>query len=202
MGDPDVVAECRRQAALFLEDPRKVGPALRAEVLGVTAYHGDAAFFAALTATLQKTRSPLVRTVVIGALAGFHDPAIATQAMDFSLTPALNSTEFLMITLRTAGDPDHSELATNWVMKHFDEIRAKAPPEYTDRLIGVAAAGTPELFNQLRDFLLAPGRRTEYAEVNITKSSERMTVRQRMRAKEQAHIEAYLATFPGKSLKD
>ena len=202
VGDPDVVAECRRQAALFLEDPRKVGPALRAEVLGVTAYHGDAAFFAALTATLQKTRSPLVRTVVIGALAGFHDPAIATQAMDFSLTPALNSTEFLMITLRTAGDPDHSELATNWVMKHFDEIRAKAPPEYTDRLIGVAAAGTPELFNQLRDFLLAPGRRTEYAEVNITKSSERMTVRQRMRAKEQAHIEAYLATFPGKSLKD
>ncbi len=200
--DPVVIAECRRLAALFLQDPKLVDAALRGTALGVTAYHGDAAFLASLQSTLEKAKTPIVRAAVISALGDFHDPALASQALVYSLTPALNSTEFLTVVFSMSGNPEMRTQATNWTIDHFDAIAAKAPPEYLARLINVAAAAEPEVFNQLKDFLLAPDRKTAFAAVNITKAAERLDLRQRLRSKEQANIEKYLQTYPGKTLKD
>ena len=200
--DPAVIAECRRLAALFLENPRQVDPALRAVALSVTAYHGDAAFLATLQAAFEKAQNPIVRSATLGAIGDFNDPALATSALAYSLTPAVNSTEFLGILFSISGNPDLRELAINWTMANYAAIAAKAPPEYTARLIGVAAGGEPEQLNRLRDFLLAPERKTEYAAVNITKASERLTLRLRLRAKEQANIEKFLQSYPGNTPKD
>lgn len=196
--DPAVVAECRRLAALFLEQPRLVEPALRGTALAVTAYHGDAAFFGTLQAALAGAATPQVRAAVIGALGSVHDPVLAEQALALSLTPALNSTEFLGIVNGLADDPDLNGLAVEWAMAHYDALAAKAPPEYTARLIGLAAGAEPARFHQWRAFLQAPGRTSEFAEVNIAKATERLELRLRLRAKEQANIERYLATFPGR----
>ena len=200
--DPVVIAECRRLAALFLQDPKKVDPALRAAALGVTAYHGDAAFLATLQSTLEKAPSPIVRAAVISALGDFHDPALAQTALAYSLTPALNSTEFLTVVFSLSGDPDQRTLATDWAIAHYDAIAAKAPAEYVARLINIAAASEPEVFNRLRDFLLAPGRKSAFAAVNITKASERLDLRVRLRAKEQANVVKFLSSYPGHTLKD
>jgi alanyl aminopeptidase len=200
--DPDVIAECRRLAALFLQDPRQVDPALRAVALSVSAYHGDAAFFATLQAAYEKAPTPIVRSATLGALGDFSDPALATKALDYSLSPAVNSTEFLGVLFSVSGHPALRALATAWAMAHYDAIAAKAPPEYTARLISIAAAGEPGLFNQLRDFLLDPVRKTEFGAINIAKSSDRLATRLRLRAKEQANIVKYLSSYPGNTPKD
>ncbi len=200
--DPVVVAECRRLATLFLQNSKLVDPALRAIALSVTAYHGDAAFLATLKATFEQAQTPAVRSAVLGALGSFNNPALATQAMDYSLTPAVNSTEFLGVLIGVGGDHDTRALAVDWTIAHYDAIAAKAPPEYTAGLIRVAAGAEPELFNKLKDFLLAPGRKTEFAEVNITKASERLNLRMRLRAKEQANIVKFLKSYPGNTPKD
>jgi hypothetical protein len=93
-------------------------------------------------------------------------------------------------------------MAVKWIMANYDAIAAKAPAEYVAQLIQAAGGAEPELFNPLRDFLLAPNRKTEFAEVNITKASERLTVRLRLRAKEQANIEKFLRSYPGNTPKD
>jgi hypothetical protein len=204
--DPAVIAECRRLTALFLEDPSKVDAALRGTALSVTAYHGDDAFLATLQAVLEKAPSAIVRTAVIAALGSFHDPALAEKALAYSLTPALNSTEFLNVLVKLNGgvsdDPDLRELAVNWAIANYDAIAAKAPPEYTARLISVAAGAGPEQFNRLKEFVLAPGRKTEFVEVNVRKASERLDLRMRLRAKEQANVEKFLKSYPGKTPKD
>jgi hypothetical protein len=87
-------------------------------------------------------------------------------------------------------------------MAHYDAIAAKAPPEYTASLISIGAGGEPELFNRLRDFLLAPGRKTEFAEINIQKAAERLNLRMRLRAKEQANVVKFLQSYPGNTPKD
>ncbi|MBK8478547.1 MAG: hypothetical protein IPL39_20355 [Opitutaceae bacterium] len=87
-------------------------------------------------------------------------------------------------------------------MSHYDAIAAKAPAEYLAGLISVAGTSDEKRFNRVRDFLLAPERRTEFAEVTIAKAADRMHTRQRLKAREQANIEKYLATFPGRALKD
>ena len=179
-----------------------IAAALRGTALGVTAYQGDTAFLATLQSTLEKAKTPLVRAAVISALGDFHDPALASQALAYSLTPALNSTEFLTVVFSMSGNPEMRTQATNWTIDHYDAIAAKAPAEYLARLINVAAAAEPEVFNRLRDFLSAPARKTAFAEVNIRKSSERLDLRQRLRAKEQANIAKFLSSFPGHTPKD
>jgi alanyl aminopeptidase len=200
--DPAVVAECRRLTTLFLQDPLKVDAALRGTALSVAAYHGDAALYEKLKAAFEQAPTPIVRAATLGALGCFHDPAIARQALDYSLTPAANSTEFLSILFSVSGIREFRELAADWAMQHYDAIAAKAPPEYTARLIMVAGGAGPELFNKLKDFLLAPGRRTEFAAVNIAKAADRLAVRERLRAKEQANVEQYLRSFSGRAPKD
>ena len=200
--DPVVIAECRRLATVFLQDPQRVDAALRGTVLGVTAYHGDAAFLASLQSTLEKAPTPLVRAAVISALGDFREPALAAQALAYSLTPALNSTEFLTVVFSMSGNPEMRPQATQWTIDHFDAIAAKAPAEYVARLINVAAATEPEVFNRLRDFLLAPGRKSAFAEVNIKKASERLDLRLRLRAKEQANVVQFLQSYPGRTPKD
>ena len=45
----------------------------------------------------------IITPVVFAALGGFRDPALVRRALDYSLTPALNSTEFLSILLGSRG---------------------------------------------------------------------------------------------------
>lgn len=207
IADPAVVNESRRLAGLFLENPAQVDASLRATALAITAYHGDEAFLATLQGTLERAQSPLVRGPVIAALGSFNDPALARRALDYSLTPALNSTEFLTVLAGRGGggvsDNDAlQELAVDWTIANYAAIAAKAPPEYTAGLISVAAGAEPELFNRLKSFLLDPSRKTEFSEINITKAGERLAQRLRLREKEQSNVVKYLRSFSGKTAKD
>jgi len=200
--DPAVVAECRRLTSLFLQDPALVDPALRSTVLSVTAFHGDAAFLQVLQNAFENAKTPIVRSATLGALGDFNDAKLARIVLDYSLTPAVNSTEFLTILQSVGANPALRDLAIDWIIEHYDAIAAKAPPQYTAGLIRVAAGGEPAQFNRLRDFLLAPGRKTEFSAVNITKSAERLNLRMRLREKEQANVARFLKTYPGQPLKD
>ncbi len=195
--DPAVVAECRRLAEQFFVDPRSVDPALRTTALDVAAYHGDAAWFARLKQALADADSPLVRRPVISALSSFHDAAIARDALALSLTPSLNSTEFLAVARGFGDDDDLREMTVDWVMAHYDAIAAKAPAEYVASLINIGTGGDHAVFEKLRSFLLDPVRKTEFGEVNITKATERFELRERLREKELANVDHYLATFRG-----
>lgn len=206
--DPAIVAECRRLVALYLENPRRVDASLAAIALSVTAFHGDAALFETLQAALEKAAMPAQRSALIGALGAFRDPAIVRRALDYSLTPALNSTEFLGLLTGGRGRSSASnredlrELRIQWMMDHYDAIAAKAPPEYVARLISVAGTADAATFDRVRAFLQSPGRRTEYGDVVIAKAADRLAARQRLKAKEQANVARYLASFPGRPPRD
>ena len=201
-GDATVIAECRRLTGLFLENPAKVDAALRSTALSISAYHGDATLFATVQAAFEKAQTPIVRAATLAALGDFRDPAVVGRALDYSLTPAVNSTEFLTILFSVSGQESGRELAVNWIMANYGAIAAKAPAQYTATLIRAAASAEPALFNKLRDFLLAPERKTEFAEINIRKSSEVLDVRMRLRAKEQANIVKFLRSYSGNTVKD
>lgn len=197
VADPMVVAECRRLADLFLQNPNLVDPAVRNTVVGVAAYHGDATFLTTLLITLAQAKTPIVRSAVIYALGKFHDPVLAGQALAYSLTPALNSTEFLDVVTGVSEDPDLRELAVDWLIAHYDAIAAKAPPEYLARLINRAANGEAGLFYRLRDFLQTPERRSEFGDVSINKTAGGVSLRMNLRAKEQANVLKFLETYAG-----
>jgi len=202
VADPEVVAECRRLTALFLQDAKSVDATLRSTILAVSAYHGDAALLTTLQGTITSAPNPLVRSAAIRALGRFHDPVLAAQALAWSLTPALNSTEFLNVATGLSGDPAMRAQVVAWLMANYDAVAAKAPSEYTAGLIRYAGTTDRDLFNQLREFLQTPARRSDYGDINIAKASDRLKVQLRLRAQEQANILKYLETYSGTTPKD
>jgi len=199
---PEVVAESRRLTELFFQDPAKVDPALRSEALAIAGYHGDAALFDRFLTGFKSAASPMEGSALLNGIGHFKDPALVARGLDLSLTPTFNSTEFLGILFDVSDNRELRRQAADWTIQNYDAIAAKAPAQYTAELISVAAGAEPELFNRLRDFLLAPARKTEFGEVNITKANERLIQRRRLREKEQAAITRYLATFGGETPQD
>jgi alanyl aminopeptidase len=151
---------------------------------------------------VEQDGSPNARRNFVEALGGFHDEALQDRALDYSLTPALNSTEFLRVAFTAAELPGRRRATVAWAQTHFDAIKAKAPPQRTAELIYLADSGDATLFADWKKFLLDPVRTTQSAAINATKTGDRVALRQLLRERELANVAAYLATFPGQSPAD
>ena len=200
--DPEVIAYAREVTAQFLKDPASVDSTLATAALGVAAYHGDAALYEVVQTTLEKSATPDARGNLIGTLGQFRDSALVDRALAYSLTEKLNSTEFLSVVRGVAFDVDRRDRAVDWIIAHFDAIKSKAPALYVDYMINFANGGEPAPFEKLAAFLRDPKRSTPFAEKNIVKTGEGVGLRTRLREKEQASVNAYLATFPSAPLPD
>ncbi len=201
VADPEVLAYARELTTQFLHDPAAVDSGLANAALGVSALHGDASFYEAIQTALEKSTTPAARSTLIGTLGRFRETALVDRALAYSLTDKLNSTEFLTIVGGVSGNPDVGSRAVDWIIAHFDAIKTKAPAMYVDYLINYAGNDLVT-FEKLRAFLRDPSRVTPFAEKNIVKAGERFGLVTRLREKEQAHIDAYLATFPATTPRD
>ncbi len=200
--DPAVIAAADAFSRQYLDDPAALDASLAGAALDVSAYHGDAALFDRMCAALERNASPSARANLIIALGGFHDPVQLDRALAYSLTPALNSTEFLRVVTAAAGMPDRRRQAVEWARGQFDAIRAKAPPQRTANLIYLADGGETALFAGWKEFLLDPARATQSAAINAAKTGDRVALRQQLRTRELAGVEAFLTTFPGRAPAD
>ena len=104
--------------------------------------------------------------------------------------------ESRLVAVRVASDVDLRAHAVDWIIANFAAIKAKAPPIYIDYTITFATGGDHAVYEKLRDFLRDPSRLTPFAEKNIVKTGERVGLLTRLREKEQASVEAYLAKYP------
>jgi alanyl aminopeptidase len=199
--DPEVIAYTRELTAQFLQAPSSVDSSLADAALGVSAFHGDAALFDTFQAAFEKAATPDARSLLLGTLGSFRDPALVDRALAYSLTDKLNSTEFLSVA-HSIGDFDLRPRVVDWVIANYAVIKAKAPERWKDYAIGVAGTTDPTLYKKLGDFLRDPARITPLGETNIVKAGDRVDLLSRLREKEQANIDAYLASFPATAPRD
>ncbi len=202
IAEPTVIAAARATTAKFLAAPSSVDASLARFSLGVAAYHGDSSFFGQICAGLENSKTPNARANYLSALGDFHDRTLVDRALAYSLTPALNSTEFLRVARGVSADPDHRRRMVGWVMANFDTIKAKAPPQYLAGLIYFADGGEPELYATLKKFLLNPARTSQSAVANAVKVGDHVALRSQLRERELANIEAFLATYPHQTPAD
>jgi aminopeptidase N len=195
--DPEIIAFARDLTARYLENPRSIDPALVSPAIGVAAYHGDAALWETFRAAFEQTKTPAVRPQLLGALGGVRDPAVVERALTYALNGPLNSTEVLRIPSALAGHPGERARVIDWVMQHFDALKAKSSAQRMAGLISMGEGNDPALFEKLRRFLLDPARTSQLAEKNIEKAADRMAHRARLRERESGKVEAFLVAWPG-----
>ena len=202
IADPAVVAYARELTAAYLKSPSSLDDSLASAALSVAAHHGDAALFDTIQTALEQAATPNTRSNFIDALGAFHDVTLARRALTYSLAGKLSSTDFLSIPRRiSSGEREFCQLAVDWIIANYDSIKAKAPALYLAGLINLAS-NDDKLFSELRDFLRDPSRTSAMIEKNIIKVGERVELRTRLREKEQTSVNAYLDTFPGKTVTE
>src|ERR1039458_2916559 len=94
---PALRDQARRLAAEWLKTRQGIDPNMVDPVLTNAAQFADRALFDTMTAELAKTTDRQQRSRIIGAMASFHDPAIARAAMDMVIHSAIDIRESLSL---------------------------------------------------------------------------------------------------------
>lgn len=86
LDDPDVIAGARSRFGVYLKDPTSLRGDLRSAVLRIIARHADKADWDALHTLAKAATSNLEKRQLYVLLGTAHDPALAKQALDLSLS--------------------------------------------------------------------------------------------------------------------
>ena len=130
--DPAIRAEAKRRATQYLGlgrdgaiHPEAIDPNLVATVLRIAGEDADAAFFEAVLAQLAKTEREETREVLLRALGGARDPALAIRARDLALDPRIHATEVASLVLPQLDMLETQDAAWTWLEAHWDAFIAR-----------------------------------------------------------------------------
>ncbi|HYV66929.1 MAG TPA: ERAP1-like C-terminal domain-containing protein, partial [Myxococcales bacterium] len=121
-------------------DHRAVDPTLVQVALTVAAEHGDRAFFDTLRAAAVKERDRHHRLLLLEAMGGFRDPAIARDAMGLTLSDELPARETITVVYGASRSVETRGAAYDFVRENFDALSGRLPVREAANLVAVGAA--------------------------------------------------------------
>jgi aminopeptidase N len=152
MDDQNVVNEARRRYDAQASDPNAIPAALRTTIYSVVAAHADAATWDKLHAQAQSEKTPLVKSGLYDMLASSEDEALATRALDLSITPepgATNSANMISTVSRL-----HPDMAYDFAVVHREQVEKLVDgptlSQYYPRLTRMSL--DPAMVGKLNDF--------------------------------------------------
>ena len=132
--DASVRAELDRQgrAALGLDgsgkaDLSRADADLLRTALRVTVQNGDGAAFEAAQKAFMLNRDTAQRYALLAALGATRDPALASRARDYGLTPEVQIGEMYNLYDAQMEEPENRAAAWQWLQDHYEAYRARQP---------------------------------------------------------------------------
>jgi len=194
--DPALAAEGRRLARKWLADRRAVDAGLADTVLLIAARTGDAELFDAMHAEAHRTSNRLDRRNLMIALYAFGDPALARRGLGLLLDPKIDIRDAMTALGISASRMPPSRVPHAFIAEHFDALAARvdadAPggwPGYAAELCSESDRDAVAAFWQSRVASYAGGER------NLAQTLEAIASCARLRARERASVEAFLAPY-------
>ncbi len=123
--DPTIIAEAKQLAERSLGDPGSVDATLAARALKIAAQNGDTAFFTQLQRISETTTDPQLRTNALLALARFRNPALATRALDYAVSPRVKNQDALRLVQIEMSDRRTRDLAWQYVQQNWPQVQTQ-----------------------------------------------------------------------------
>ena len=193
-GDPQVLAEAHRRYAAFLVDPASLDPISRQVALGLVAYNADQATWDQLHGMALKSQSIPEKMEFYGLLGAAHDPTLARQTLELSLSGEMPPT----LSLAVLRGPvfSHPEMGYDFVTAHWDRFAPGLEP--TSR-----AGFVPRIASASSDPATI-GKLTAWADKNIPASAHRevtaaiatITYQAQLKSERLPEIDRWLAAHP------
>ncbi len=194
--DGVLMAQASNLAHQWLKDKKSLPVASRALVLRSAAYHGDRAYFDALTAAAVGNPDRRERADIYAALSSFRAPELTQAGRDLWLSHEHDIRE-LMAAARVGGRTEAlREGMLNFVTSRFDALAAKLPKDSVTRFPKLfdGACSTQDA-DQVEAFFTPLTKTYTGLSKTLAQSLESVRICARYRGTQHASLQAYLSRF-------
>jgi cytosol alanyl aminopeptidase len=194
--EPELQAEAKRLALRWLDDHSAVPADIAGAVLQAAATHGDRALFDRYreAAKAEKSRRDEVR--ILNALGTFQDPALVKEALEFFLSPAIESREAYEIIFGTLRWEAGRQVTWDFVKTHYDAVVARLPREISGFLPAIGGSFCdPEHRREVAEFFQDRAPKLPGGPRNLAQSLEGIDLCIASRAAQEPGVREFLKTY-------
>ena len=160
-GDEAVLGEARRRFAAAETDPAAMPADLRKTIMGIVAYHADAATWDKLHAAAKVEKTPLVKDLYYNLLAAPRDEALARRALDLAMSDEPTKTIGAGMIAGVSGS--HPDMAYDYALAHYDAVSERVDASTQARYF-------PALANGSLDAAM-PGKLRAFAQAHVPENA-------------------------------
>jgi hypothetical protein len=166
--DSRVLAFAESLSRAYRRNPATVPASLAETGIIVGAMRGDRAEFDDYRHRFETTQVPNERALYLSGLGTFRDPALRKAALEYALEGPLRPQEVLVVPGAMAlstltGDSRAYQMypdeITQWMFDHFDQLRAKLPPNFSTRIMALAGGCSEDRLRAVRSYFNDPSHK-------------------------------------------
>ena len=172
--DPSYDKETQALAKKWLADRSAIADDLVPIVLAAAAHRGDAALFDALLAAARSPRDRTEQKRLLGALGGFGDPALASRALDLTLSKELDLRDSSPILWNVLNTRKTRATAIAFIEAHADELLARMREDEANWFLS-GLAETPcdqPTLDRITPLVTSRAKKYGAAEASVTRGLE------------------------------
>jgi alanyl aminopeptidase len=194
--EPELQAEAKRLALRWLDDRSAVPADMAGAVLEAAATHGDRALFDRFREAAKAEKSRRDELRLLNALGSFEDPALVREALDFFLSPAIDSREAYEMLFPIGRTETGRQIMWDFVKAHYDAVVARMPREISGFLPLVGASFCdPEHRRDVAEFFQERASKLPGGPRNLAQALEGIDLCVASRAAQEPGVREFLRTY-------
>jgi alanyl aminopeptidase len=190
--DPQVLSFAQTQARAYLERPSSVPPSIASMCLALATMGAGEEHFELLRRRFEKAETPAERTLYLGLLGWFHDPALVDRALEYSFSGPLRPDELFVIPRTVVRRADGREHAWRWMTEHYSELGERLPSEFMAFMPFMARGCSAERLEAARTFFARPEHQVQGTKRTLSRVESQVDECLTLRAREGGTVRSFL----------
>jgi alanyl aminopeptidase len=190
--DPEVMSFAEAQARAYLERSSSVPPSMASTCLALATLDEGEEHFELLRRRFEKAGTPAERTLYLGLLGWFHDPALVDRALDYSFSGPLRPDELFVIPGTVARRADGRAHAWRWMTEHYSDLGERFPPEFMGFMPFMARGCSAERLESARAFFAQPEHQVPGTTHTLSRVESQVDECLALRAREGGTVRTFL----------
>ncbi len=154
--DASVLAQARKLADQYLDNPASVDPTLGQAALAAAAASGDSALFNRLQKLYESSTDPALKVSALRLLVQFENPALLERGLEYSVSDKVRNQDAAIQLAGGLRTPENRDATWNFIKTHWTQVQAALTTDLGARLVSYAGSFcTTEARDDVKSFFAA-----------------------------------------------
>ena len=194
--DPQVIAESKKIAEQYMQNPGQVDPTLAQTAMAIAVRNGNAAMFDKLMRIYETSTNPEFQIGALRLLAAFQNPALEKRALAFAVSGKVKNQDAAIQLAIALEIPAERELAWHFIQTHWPQVKVQLTPELGEILVSSSGAFcSADARNQVETFFST--HEVPAASMSLKHALEHINGCIQLRQDQEANLKSWLQKQPG-----